>query len=91
MKTTIQLIDEDGTLHTLRSDIKDAMLRDWYSSNPVLLNRYGNGECDTVAWPLVEPKWLAQALYDAREMGIIPDVESVILPDGTEFLILENL
>ena len=85
---TIWLIVEDGRLHTLKSDIADAAMARYYSGNPVLCA--GEGEdCDTIAWPLVEggKKLLAQALYDAREMGLIPDVSSVLLPNGEQFTI----
>lgn len=83
MNSQIKLVVEDGTLHTLKSDIVDSMMREWYTGNPLLLRRYDGGDVDTIAWPLVDAEGLAIALYDAREMGIIPDVATVILPDGT--------
>ena len=91
MNSPIKLVSEDGTLHTLKSDIRDKLMSEWYTGNPLLLHRYAGGDVDTIAWPLVDSGGLAIALYDAREMGIIPDVQSVILPDGTEFGIDSNV
>lgn len=64
---------------------------------PVLLCMYGAGDCDTIPWPFPEgsaywtkEKWegcLRSALFDAREMGEIPDEPTVELPDGTIFTI----
>ena len=92
MNSQIKLVAEDGTLHTLKSDISDKLMSEWYTGNPILLRRYESGDVDTIAWPLQGDKCnLAVALYGAREMGMIPDVQSVILPDGTEFEIDSNL
>lgn len=65
--------------------------------DPVLVVEYPSGEHDTIPWPLTPATWpltpakwverLRSALFDAREMGLIPDVPSVRLPDGTVFLI----
>lgn len=91
MNSPIKLVVEGGTLHTLKSDIVDKLMSEWFSENPVLVRHYDGGDVDTIAWPLVDSESLAIALYDAREMGIIPSVQSVILPDGTSFGIDFNL
>ena len=66
----------------------------------VLLYFYPAGDCDSIPWPLISEfrleiklrEQLASALFDAREMGIIPlFAQSVLLPDGTRFCIDENL
>jgi hypothetical protein len=50
-----------------------------------------SSDVDTIAWPDYNPKNLAGALYDAIEEGEIPDIRTVILPDGTEFDIDKNV
>ena len=75
----IKLTDEEGSLAA--GDI-------------LLLVRYPAGDCDRCPWPMTteeEKHNLASALYDAREMGEIPDDMSVWLPDGEEFRIEDNL
>ena len=59
-------------------------------SSPLLFQHPG-GDYDSIKWPDYDPTHLAGALYDAREQGLIPDVSSVILPDGTTFDIDANL
>lgn len=67
-----------------------------YAEDKLLLCVYPAGDCDTIPWPNLfdegdywnEEKWtqaLTGALYDAREMGYVPDVHEVELPDGTKF------
>jgi hypothetical protein len=46
-------------------------------------SRYG--EPDEPEWPNYDENTLRQALQDAVNKGTIPDVPSVILPDGTLF------
>ena len=68
-----------------------------YAGDNLLLCIYDAGDCDTIPWPLdptdhywTEAKWndaLNSALFDAREMGYIPDCESVELPNDTKFYI----
>ena len=90
MNSPIKLVVEGGKLHTLKTDIVDKLMSEWHTENPILICGEGE-ERDTIAWPLTDERNLAAALYDAREMGIIPDVQSVILPDGTEFGIDSNV
>lgn len=53
-----------------------------------LIYQYPSGDVDVCRWPMSsdEERWrLASALYDAIEMGDLPDsTASVTLPDGTE-------
>ena len=94
MNSQIRLLAEGGTLHTLKSDISDKLMSEWFTGNPILLRRYEGGDVDTIAWPLSgdsDKQNLAIALYSAREMGIIPNVQSVTLPDGMGFEIDSNL
>lgn len=92
-KKQVTLVVEHGRLHTQYSDIVDDLMRSWYTSNPVIMCRHPEGDFDPVLWPMEKDsrKKLASVLYDDREMGMIPDVESVILPDGSEFFIEEEL
>lgn len=59
-----------------------------------LLFFYPAGDVDSVPWPMKddEDKYhLSVALYDAREMGDMPDVPVVKLPDGSSFDIEDEL
>jgi hypothetical protein len=87
------LVVEHGRLHTQHSDIVDKAMREFFSSDPVLVFRYPEGDCDTIPWPMKKEHrpMLALCLYDDREIGVIPDVPSVILPDGSEFFIEAEL
>lgn len=90
----VQLVAEDGTLHVPFEAIVDQLQREWHSEDgkgqsALLLRLYDAGDCDTIRWPLRDRdrENLKAALFDAREMGLIPDVASVLLPDGVEFII----
>ena len=96
----VQLIDINGTLYTPFDAITDKLQRDWHThdgkqEHPILIAEVGGGDHDTIPWPMKSQfrtkkeltQNLASALYDAREMGTIPSVSSVLLPDGTEFAI----
>jgi len=85
----IRLVVEHGTLHTQHADIVDPLMKEWYSSDPVILFQYPTGDWDRVPWPMENEhrKMLASVLYGNREQGVIPHVPSVILPDGSEFFI----
>ena len=86
----ISLICEDGCLHTPKSVITDPLLIEHFTDNPILIRIYDAGDCDTIKWPNPNIENLRIALYDCRETGVLPhDIVSVILPDGTEFLIDE--
>lgn len=50
-----------------------------------LLVTHPAGDADSVDWPHPDIKNLRAVLYDFREMGLIPNVDRVTLPDGTEF------
>lgn len=74
-----QLINKDGMLYLTDDDI--------------LIVRYGEGDCDTIPFPLrtkKERKNLASALFDAYECGDI-NSRTVLLPNGEEFNIDDNL
>ena len=88
--STVQLkVNEFGHLCTAREDIQDKPLRDVFPGDPVLVCRYEEGDCDVATWPMTEgmDRILDSALFDAREMGMIPDCNSVLLPDGKEWVI----
>ena len=100
----VKLIDIDGSLHTPFSAIVDDAQRDYFASirsfdpdeplDLLCLVRYESGDYDTIPWPMTKPehrRMLARALYDDREMGTIPDVPEVTLPDGTTFVIDSEL
>jgi hypothetical protein len=92
MKTTtsqdqIQLTAEDGLLCTPHSALMDVFLKQHFEEDPPLLAHYPAGDYDTVNWPNPNEEILRTALFGARETGLIPDVRSVILPDGSEFII----
>lgn len=91
--TQVTLVVENGKLHTKHSDITDSAMREFFSSDPVLVFRYPEGDGDSIPWPMKKKhrKMLASCLYDDREMGVIPYVPSVILPDGSEFFIEAEL
>jgi len=89
MSDKIKLTVEDGRLHTphavMTDGVRGFLIGDDVEKDVILVAQYPEGDCDTVRWPKPDPFTLRRALYDAREMGIIPDVLSVLLPDGTEF------
>lgn len=84
----ITLIDHNGELYAPNADIYDDLMRQWYDGrHALLIYEYPDGDHDTISWPDYKPEHLRSALYDAREQGIIPDVNEVQLPDGTVFTI----
>lgn len=89
----VTLVVEHGRLHTKHSDIVDALMKAWFSSDPVILFQYPEGDWDEIPWPMEKKHrpMLASCLYDKREMGVIPYVPSVILPDGSDFFIEAEL
>lgn len=91
--TQVTLVVENGKLHTKHSDISNRWMKMFFESNPLLLRISDEGDCESLRWPVKRSKrqTLATALYDARERGIIPNVPSVILPDGSEFFIEAEL
>ena len=86
-----QLLEKDGSLYAPFEAITDAVQRNFCSNNgkegrdPILMLEYPSGDVDTIKWPNFNADNLRSALYDAREMGLIPDEPAVLLPDGTEF------
>lgn len=94
----IQLIVKRGKLHIPHAAITDRLVADFYrrasSLDPILVCHYPDGDCDTIPWPMTSGKHnktLAGALYDSREMGLVPDESVFLLPDGKEFCIETNL
>jgi hypothetical protein len=95
----IQLIAIRGRLHIPNSAITDKLAADFYRTapcrDPIVVCNYAAGDCDTVPWPMEDPEYsmetLSKALYDSREVGLIPNDQSVLLPDGTEFEIESHL
>ncbi len=74
----IQLNEDHGNLHFPES-----------KGNMLLVVRYPEGDCDTINWPFQSKKDaenLECALFDYREMGIVPaDTRAIMLPDGGTF------
>lgn len=71
-------------------DIHDQTHKEHFDGDDAeLLCRYSPGDCDSVNWPNPNIATLRGALYAARETGLIRDVKSVLLPDGSEFFIDE--
>jgi hypothetical protein len=83
----IQLLHEDGSLVIAKSDIVDELQKKYHDDNVLLLRRYDAGDCDTINWPNPDTDNLRAALYDAREMGLMPNDNNVMLPDGSVFAI----
>ena len=73
MEEKVTLLDENGTLYL--------------PSRKILLVMYPAGDVDTISTKNPNVENLRNALYDAREMGDIPNVPSVYLPCGKEFQI----
>jgi hypothetical protein len=91
MDTTIKLLAVDGYLYTPNSAIDDKLQREWAEGKDcMLVGESPGGDPCTARWPNPNMRDLQSCLYDAREMGTIPDVKSVLLPDGTEFIIDAN-
>jgi|15BtaG_2_1085339.scaffolds.fasta_scaffold00099_51 hypothetical protein len=59
----------------------------------ILLYRYEEGDCDTIAWPLRKKQHsqLAGALYAEMMCGEIDEYANVILPNGETFDVIGNL
>ena len=58
----------------------------------LLLFFYPAGDVDTFTWgKQLNKQNLAAALFEAREMGYMPNEEEVLLPDGEVFHIDQNL
>jgi hypothetical protein len=86
----VKLMKMDGRLALAPSPETKSYFGGWFEDNPVLLvKRYENGDsdCDTIRNVKSKKNQdnLRSALYDAREMGLIPDVSYVLLPDGAKF------
>ncbi len=84
---TVKLIDRDGTLYTAESDICDEITAKHFKGDEVCILIARIDDVNTIAWPNPDERELRSALFDAREMGMIPNVQSVLLPDGSEFRI----
>jgi hypothetical protein len=82
----VTLLVQDGCLHTSVADITDGLQKEFADGNPLLVAGWGESAC-TIKWPLFNQTRLREALFDAREMGMIADVRSVVLPDGRTFQI----
>jgi len=99
----VKLTVHHGMLHVPFESIADKLQKEWAdkmgdiggTKDHCLIQVYDEGDCDTIPWPRRHSKaWnhrLAAALYDAREMGVIPDVRTVTLPDGKPFTIDSNM
>jgi len=89
--STVTLQIEDGILCLPLSGITDALMRDFFKDEEtvLLICQYPAGDHDLAHWPFCEDgeRILRSALYDAREQGLMPDAKTVVLPDGTEFVI----
>jgi hypothetical protein len=81
----IQLISAGKSLCTSNEDIVDDLQKAWFSgTNPLLIKRYDAGDCDTIDADSPDMDNLKSALFDAREMGVIPAVSIAVLPNGEE-------
>lgn len=81
---TVHLVEIGGLLHTKTSDIVDDICREHYGQDEhsILMRFFDAGDVTTIAWPNPDFDDLRNALYDARETGMIPNVETVTLPNG---------
>lgn len=81
----VKLIDRDGSLYTSTKDIVDDICRKHYGGDEfAILLCFFDQDVNSIAWPNPDLRELRSALYDARETGMIPFVQSVELPDGSE-------
>lgn len=90
-----KLIAIDGYLYVAFDSIYSRELQEWHKDDTnkdgqcgaILMCMYDEGDCDTVSWPFKAktPELLRRALYDARETGLIGNVQSVTLPNGKQF------
>ena len=80
----IQLIAFDGILHANENDIVDPLQKEHADGHTILYAGEGY-DIRAIQWPRPDLQSLTVALYDAREMGLIPDVSAVLLPDGSMF------
>lgn len=78
-----------GSLCTPVEAITNKELREFFKGDdPILCDRDETGDVITASWPIEDGgKNLRILLFGAREQGLIPDVKSVLLPDGSEFVI----
>lgn len=94
MNTPVQLTASGGVLYRPRT--KNDFRFDESSNEPMIVIRiYNTGDCDAIHWPFgchgfsytkdKDRCNLGVALYDAREMGLIPNGAKVLLPNGEEF------
>jgi hypothetical protein len=83
----IKLIAQNGYLYINWDDILSNSSDKTAQGNQRLALRYFTGGCDEVCWPKPDIAALRGALDDARETGWIRHVDSVLLPDDTEFFI----
>lgn len=91
----VQLTVSFNRLCTPHSAIVDPAYREYFDGDPGLICRASEDPA-MIKWPnrhmtQATKAQLAGALYDSREMGLIPDCKVVLLPDGTEFHIDDNL
>lgn len=61
-----------------------------FLKHDILVYRYPAGDCDTLEWPNPNKQHLASVLFDAFESGEL-NCRTVLLPDGHEFNIDDNL
>ena len=58
----------------------------------LLIFFYPSGDVDTFTWgKKLNKQKLAAALFEAREMGYMPNEEEVLFPDGEVFHVDQNL
>ncbi len=82
----IQLTPKMGRLYIPNDAITDELQKKMAVGEPsLLIYEHPGGDHDTIKWPAPNLYHLAGALYDAREMGQLPDDPEVLLPDGTVF------
>lgn len=80
---TVRLVAIGGLLHTKTSDIVDNICREHYGQDEhSILLSFSHEGVTQIAWPEPDFDDLRNALYDARETGMIPNVQTVTLPNG---------
>lgn len=83
----VKLIKKEGCFCIPESEMTKAALGSFGDGPVMLIRRYDAGDCDAIESVKGEKNKmnLRYALYDAREMGLIPYVRYVLLPSGAKF------
>jgi hypothetical protein len=92
----IQLIEENGMLYTPIDAVQDKLMKSYWgesgSDKVLLAERIASDDVIVGRFPLRNRQDrinLSIVLFGARETGQIPDVDSVLLPNGEEFTVAD--